>query len=92
LGSTIVGYHLVRREREVAELSGIPDDVTQITLLPVACTTTTDFRPAGRPPVEQITYYDQLGQHPVSGRAAVVCELTNMCPDDRGRWITASVR
>jgi hypothetical protein len=28
LGSTFVGYHLADREREVASLLGIPDDVT----------------------------------------------------------------
>jgi nitroreductase len=59
LGSTFVGYHLADREREVAELLGIPEDVTQITLLPVAYTTTTGFRPAARPPVDEITYYDR---------------------------------
>jgi hypothetical protein len=37
---------------------GIPDDATQIALLPVAYTTITDFRPAARPPVEEITSYD----------------------------------
>lgn len=62
LGSTFVGYHLADREREVASLLGIPDDVTQITLLPVAYTTTTDFRPAARPPVEEITYNDGWGR------------------------------
>jgi nitroreductase len=58
LGSTFVGYHLANRERDVAALLGIPDDVTQISLLPVAYTTTTEFRPAARPPVEEITYND----------------------------------
>jgi hypothetical protein len=37
---------------------GLPDDATQIALLPVAYTTTTDFRPAARPPVEEITSYN----------------------------------
>jgi hypothetical protein len=37
---------------------GIPDDATQIALLPVGYTTATDFRPAARPPVEEITSYD----------------------------------
>jgi nitroreductase len=61
LGSTFVGYHLADREQEVAALLGIPGDVTQITLLPVAYTTTTEFKPAARPPVEEITYYDGWG-------------------------------
>jgi hypothetical protein len=57
-GSTITGYHLLGHEQEVANVLGIPDDATQIALLPVAYTTTTDFRPAARPPVEEITSYD----------------------------------
>jgi nitroreductase len=61
LGSTIVGYHLAGREQEVAELLGIPDDVTQVSMLAVAYTTKTDFHPAERPPVEEITYYDRWG-------------------------------
>ena len=44
--------------QEVANVLGLPDDATQIALLPVAYTTTTDFRPAARPPVEEITSYD----------------------------------
>jgi hypothetical protein len=46
----------------VAEILGIPDDVTQISLLAVAYTTTDTFRPAARPPVEEITYHDRWGQ------------------------------
>jgi nitroreductase len=61
LGSTIVCYHLDGREREVADLLGIPEDVTQIALLPVAYTTATCFRPAERPPIRDITYYDRWG-------------------------------
>jgi nitroreductase len=62
LGTTITGYHLSGHEADVAALLGIPPDVTQIALLPVAYTTTTSFRPAARPPVEDITYYDRWGQ------------------------------
>jgi nitroreductase len=58
LGSSICAYHLQDHEAEVAELLGIPDDVTQISLLAVAHTTQRDFRPAARPPVETITYLD----------------------------------
>jgi nitroreductase len=61
LGSTIVGYHLMGREREVSDLLGIPEDVTQIALMPVAYTTTTNFRPAARPPIRDVTYYDRWG-------------------------------
>jgi nitroreductase len=62
LGTTITGYHLAGHEQDVAELLGIPPGVTQIALLPVAYTTTTAFRPAARPPVEEITYYERWGQ------------------------------
>jgi nitroreductase len=57
LGSTYTTLHL-GMERRAAELLGIPDHVTQAGLLPVAHTTGTDFRPAKRPPVETITYWD----------------------------------
>lgn len=57
LGSAWTTLHLLH-ERQAAELLGIPDDVTQIALLPVAYTAGTDFRPAQRPPVERITYWD----------------------------------
>lgn len=57
LGAAWTTLHL-HKEREAAELLGIPDDVTQVALLPVAYTVGTDFRPAARPPVEDITYWD----------------------------------
>jgi nitroreductase len=60
LGSAWTTLHL-GRERDAAELLGIPDDVTQVGLLPVAYTLGTDFRPARRPPVEDITYWDGWG-------------------------------
>jgi nitroreductase len=62
LGTTITGYHLNGHEADVAALLSIPPDVTQIALLPVAYTTTTSFRPAARPAVEDITYYERWGQ------------------------------
>jgi nitroreductase len=49
-------------EEQVAGILGIPDDVTQIALLAVGYTTTAEFYPARRPPIEEITYYDQWGQ------------------------------
>lgn len=61
LGSVFTTLHLFG-ERDVGELLGIPDDVTQIALLPVAYTTGTDFKPAARPPVESITYWDTWGE------------------------------
>jgi nitroreductase len=60
LGSVWTTLHLMR-EREVAELLGIPDDVTQVALFPVAHTIGTDFKPAARPAPETITYWDEWG-------------------------------
>lgn len=57
LGSCLTTLHL-SKEQEAAELLGIPDHLTQAGLLPVAYTKGTDFKPAARPPVEQITYLD----------------------------------
>ena len=61
LGTVWTTLHLFK-EREVAELLGIPyDDVTQVALLPVAHTIGTDFKPAVRGPAETITYFDRWG-------------------------------
>lgn len=57
LGSCLTTLHL-GKEQEAADLLGIPDHITQAGLLPVAYTKGTDFQPAARPPVEQITYLD----------------------------------
>ncbi len=57
LGSCLTTLHL-RHEQEAAELLGIPDHLSQAGLLPVAYTVGTDFKPAKRDPVEQITYLD----------------------------------
>lgn len=61
LGSAWTTLHLFK-EKEAAELLGIPfDEVTQVALLPVGYTVGTDFQPAKRPPVENITYWDSWG-------------------------------
>lgn len=60
LGSVWTTLHLFS-EREVAELLGVPDDVAQVALFPVAYTIGTDFQPAARPPVEGITFWDTWG-------------------------------
>ena len=60
LGSVFTTLHLFQ-EKAVAEALGIPDDIIQIALLPVAYTVGTDFKPAQRPPVEQITYWNEWG-------------------------------
>jgi nitroreductase len=57
LGSTWTTLHL-RRAKETAELLGIPAGVTQVSLIPVAYTKGLDFKPARRPPVEEITHWD----------------------------------
>lgn len=60
LGSVWTTMHLAK-EKEVAELLGIPDTVTQAALFPVAYTIGTDFRPATRPPAETVTFWDGWG-------------------------------
>jgi nitroreductase len=57
LGSVWTTMHLAK-EREVAEILGIPSTVTQAALFPVAYTVGTKFRPAARPPAETITCWD----------------------------------
>ncbi len=57
LGSCYTTLHL-NLEHEAAELLGIPDHLSQAGLLPVAYTKGTDFKPAARGPVQDITYLD----------------------------------
>jgi len=61
LGSTLTSYHL-EHEAEAAEILGIPDNVTQVGLLPVAYTTVSTFKPAPRTPIEEISYLDSWGK------------------------------
>jgi len=60
LGSTWTTLHL-RHADEVAELLGIPAGFTQVSLIPVAYTKGTDFKPAKRAPVTEITHWDRWG-------------------------------
>jgi nitroreductase len=60
LGSVWTTLHLAR-ERDVADILGIPDTVTQAALFPVAYTVGTDFKPAVRPPAETITSWNTWG-------------------------------
>ena len=60
LGSTLTTYHL-SREAEAAEILGVPDGYTQAGLLPVAYTTTPDFKPAERVPLAEVAYLDHWG-------------------------------
>jgi nitroreductase len=57
LGSTFTTLHLLF-ETEMAALLGIPDDVLQVALLPVAYTKGGDFEPAARPPPGEIIHWD----------------------------------
>jgi nitroreductase len=57
LGSALTTIHLFA-EKEVSALLGIPDDVMQVALLPVAYTKGTDFKPAARPDPASITSFD----------------------------------
>ena len=60
LGSVWTTLHLAH-EREAAELLGIPDDYTQVALIPVAYTVGTDFKLAVRSPVETVTFWNRWG-------------------------------
>ncbi|MBD0322853.1 MAG: nitroreductase family protein [Aldersonia sp.] len=57
LGSAYTTLHLVD-EAKAAQILGIPESVTQVALIPVAYTKGTDFKPAVRRPVEEITYWN----------------------------------
>jgi len=57
LGSVFTTLHLAY-EREAGEILGIPETVTQAALIPVAYTVGTDFKPAARRPIDQITYWN----------------------------------
>lgn len=57
LGSCLTTLHLAK-EQEAAEILGIPDHMTQAGLIPVAYTKGTDFKPAKRSDVAEITYLD----------------------------------
>lgn len=57
LGSALTTLHLLH-EKAAAELLGLPEDVLQVALLPVAYTRGTDFKRASRPPVSTLTHYN----------------------------------
>jgi nitroreductase len=60
VGSAWTTFHLAY-EKEVSQLLGIPETVTQAALLPVAYFTGDDFRPAERKPLDEITHWDGWG-------------------------------
>jgi len=58
LGTAWTSFHLPR-EREAAEILGIPyDDVMQAALIPVAYTIGESFKPARRKPLDTMTHWD----------------------------------
>jgi len=60
LGTTWVTAAL-QDEARVKEILGIPEDMTEIVVLPVAWTKGTDFRRAPRHPAREITFFDRFG-------------------------------
>jgi nitroreductase len=60
IGAAWTTIHLFY-EKEAAEILGIPDNVTQAALLPVAYFTGDDFKPAERIPAREFTYFDTWG-------------------------------
>ena len=61
LGAAWTTLHL-RYEKEIGKLLGIPEDVTQAALLPVAYFTGEDFRPAKRTQARELTSWDGWGE------------------------------
>lgn len=57
IGTAWTTLHLAY-EREAAQLLGIPENVAQVALTPVAFYTGDDFKPGSRLPVEKVTYYN----------------------------------
>ena len=57
LGSTLTTLHLLR-EKEAAEVLGLPGNILQVAMLPVAYTVGTDFKRAERPGPETIVHWD----------------------------------
>ena len=59
LGSAWTTVHLLR-EREIADILGIPEGYTQVGLFPIAYTLGTDFKPASRRPVEEVRSWNHF--------------------------------
>lgn len=66
LGTTWVTA-AIQDTASVKSILGIPDEVTEIVLLPVAWTVGTEFRRAPRTPAREITFFDQYGRTSDSG-------------------------
>ena len=61
LGASWTTLHL-RYEQEAATLLGIPENIMQVALLPVAYFTGDDFAPAKRVPARELTYWNSWGE------------------------------
>jgi nitroreductase len=61
LGSAWTTLHL-RYEQEAAALLGMPENITQAALLPVAYLTGGDLRPAARVPARELTSWNRWGE------------------------------
>jgi nitroreductase len=59
-------------EAKVKAILGIPDQLTEIVLFPVAWTKGTDFRRAPRHPARSITYFDRFGTTSEQGPGEVL--------------------
>jgi nitroreductase/ketosteroid isomerase-like protein len=66
LGSCFTNLHLLCEE-EAAQVLGLPADVLQIALLPIAYTIGTNFRPAERPDPEKIVRWERWDQREAKG-------------------------
>jgi nitroreductase len=60
LASAWTTMHLAE-ETKIGALLGIPEDVTQVALIPVAHLIGQDFRPPPRLPVEDVTFWNEWG-------------------------------
>ena len=61
IGMAWTTLHL-RHEEEVADLIGMPRDVTQAVLFPMAHFSGEDFKPAPRVPLEQVVHWNEWGR------------------------------
>ena len=61
IGMAWTTIHL-RHEADVAAVLGIPDDVTQTVLFPMAYFTGEDFKPAPRLPLSEVVHWNAWGQ------------------------------
>ena len=72
---------------KVKELLGIPGDVTEIAMLPVAWTVGTDFKRAPRLPSRQIAYFDRYSRTFEHGPSNPICMA-----DEPGTIVEIDVR